>query len=451
MSASLSECLERRLAVAGDALSSATDDRPALVMVWAGEPIHVPGGHDQTFPFRPHPEYQWLTGSTRAGGVIVWDGSSRAWTSFVRPVTDAERLWEGASEEVAGEDNAGEDMAGEDIAELARWLGARDLGSVFSLGAPGADDLDLLETVVPGFDQAGEDEREAVQQALDRARRPKDGYELGLIARAVTATAAGHRRVLEVLRPGISEREIQIELEAEMFRHGADATGYGTIVGIGSHAAVLHFSPGERIARPGDLVLIDAGGSVGGYTADVTRTHPAAPPCDQRQADVRDLVVAALDAGIAACRPGVEWHDVHRTSARVLARGLVDLGVLVGEVEGLLESEAIAVFFPHGVGHMVGLGVRDVGGAAPGRDNPRCCGVNVRVDLPLERGFVMTVEPGIYFVPAILDDPERRERFASQIRWDRVEELRPVGGVRMEDDVLIVEDGARNLTAEIPR
>jgi Xaa-Pro aminopeptidase len=441
MCTELEACLERRRAAAGEALATATGDTPGLVLVWAGEPIHVPGGHDQTFPFRPHPEYHWLTGSTRAGGVVVWDATSGDWSHFVRPVTDAERLWEGATDEVAGED----------IAELARWLGQRNAGLGVSLGEPGAADLELLETMVPGFGEAGTDERETFQQALDRARRPKDAVELELLARAVTATAAGHRRVLEVLRPGISEREIQIELEAEMFRHGADGTGYGTIVGIGSHAAVLHFEPGARTASAGDLVLVDAGGSVAGYTADVTRTHPVVAPCDGAQQAVRDLVVAALDAGIAACRPGVEWHAVHRTAARVLAAGLVDLGLLIGEVDGLLESEAIALFLPHGIGHMVGLGVRDVGGSAPGRDNPRCCGVNVRVDLPLEEGFVMTVEPGIYFVPALLDDPEKRERFASQVGWQRVEELRRIGGVRMEDDVLIVAGGARNLTAEIPR
>ena len=441
MSVSLESCLQRRKRVAGDALAAATGARGALVLVWAGEPVHRPGGHDQTFPFRPHPEYQWLTGSTRAGGVIVWDGSSGEWIHFVRPVTDAERLWEGASDEVVGED----------IGELARWLGSRSVAAAVSLGAPSAEDLDLLETVVPGFDQAVGAQREAVQQAFDRARRPKDEHELELLARAVRATAAGHRRVLEVLRPGISEREIQIELEAEMFRSGADETGYGTIVGIGTHAAVLHFTPGPRTAGPHDLVLVDAGGAVGGYTADVTRTHPVTTPWESARGSIRDLVVAALDAAIAACRPGVEWHDVHRVSARVLAAGLVDLGLLVGEVDGLLESEAIAILYPHGVGHMVGLGVRDVGGAAPGRDNPRCCGVNVRVDLPLEAGFVMTVEPGLYFVPAILDDPERRERFASQVRWDRVDELRDMGGVRIEDNVLIVDGGARNLTAEIPR
>ncbi|HVS15836.1 MAG TPA: M24B family metallopeptidase [Thermoanaerobaculia bacterium] len=441
MTASLDTLVRARQERASRALADAAGPRTALVLIWCGEPIGRPGGHDQTYPFEPHPEYLWSTGSRRPGGVMVWDGATGDWTHFSRPVTEAERLWEGVREEPAGEDIAG----------LARWLGERDASLCLSLGAPSESDLELLHTVVAGVEEAEPDLAERLQQALDRARRPKDEHELELIARAVRATAAGHRRALEVLRPGISEREIQVELEAEMFRQGADATGYGTIVGFGDHAAVLHVSPGDRRAVDGELVLIDAGGSVAGYTADVTRTHAVSGQPDGAQRAVHGLVVAALDAGIAACRPGIEWHDVHRLAARVLAAGLVDLGVLRGEVDGLLESEAIALFFPHGIGHMVGLGVRDVGGAAPGREERRCCGVRVRVDLPLAAGFVMTVEPGIYFVPAILDDPARRERFAGQVDWERVEELRGVGGVRMEDNVLITADGAENLTAEIPR
>jgi Xaa-Pro aminopeptidase len=441
MNAALESIVRARQERAASALAEAAGPGAAVVLIWAGEPIRRPGGHDQTYPFQPHPEYFWITGSRRPGGVAVWDGASGAWTCFVRPVTDTERLWEAVAEEPAGEDIAG----------LARWLAQREGSAWISLGAPTEADLELLDTVVPGMTEADPDVAGRLQRALDRARRPKDEHELGLLARAVRATAAGHRRALEVIRPGISEREIQIELEAEMFRHGADGTGYDTIVGVGEHTAVLHFTPGERRAAAGELVLIDAGGAVGGYTADVTRTHPVSGTCDGRQRAVRDLAVEALDAGIAACRPGVEWHDVHRCAAQVLAQGLVDLGILRGEVDGLLESEAIALFFPHGIGHMLGLGVRDVGGSAPGREGGRCCGVNVRVDLPLEPGFVMTVEPGIYFVPAILDDPARRERFAGQVDWQRVEEYRPVGGVRMEDDVLITADGAENLTAEIPR
>ena len=121
-------------------------------------------------------------------------------------------------------------------------------------------------------------------------------------------------------------------------------------------------------------------------------------------------------------------------------------------VDDALDSEAIAVFFPHGVGHMVGLGVRDVGGRAPGREEGRmCCGAKVRVDLPIRAGFLMTVEPGLYFVPALLDDAERREKYKNAIAWDAIDRWRGVGGVRIEDDVVITTAAPRVLTIGIAK
>ena len=121
-------------------------------------------------------------------------------------------------------------------------------------------------------------------------------------------------------------------------------------------------------------------------------------------------------------------------------------------MDELLDTGAIALFFPHGIGHMVGLGVRDVGGRAPGREvGRRCCGVGIRVDLPLEENLLMTVEPGLYFVPAILDDPQRREEFKQSVDWDALESWRSIGGIRIEDNILITPDGPQNLTAAIPK
>jgi Xaa-Pro aminopeptidase len=400
-----------------------------LVLIGAGRPIPKPGGLDQTYPFQPHPEYYWLTGSRRWGGVLALDPRV-GWVHFVRPVSDEERLWEGA---VGG-------VEGEDVADLPAWLEAR-------AGRRQA----ILCSPVEGV-EGDEDIAVRFRERLDALRRPKDAAELALLGRAVAATAAGHARARQVIRPGASERQIQIELEAEMFRQGADAVAFETIVGVGSNAAVLHFQPGARIVGPQDLVLVDAGGEVEGYAGDVTRTYPAGERLTAKQQAIYDLVLAAEGAAIAKCQIGTEWRDVHRTAAGVLALGLRDLGILRGEVEGLLDSEAIALFFPHGVGHMVGLGVRDVGGRAPGRGEvQRYCGARLRVDLPLEEGFLMTVEPGLYFVPALLDNPARREQFRQAVDWGVLETWRSVGGVRIEDNVLATAMGPQVTTEAIPK
>ena len=402
---------------------------PPIVLIGAGQPISRPGGLDQTYPFVPHPEYFWLTGTRRWGGVLAFD-EQKGWTHFVRPITDDERLWEGSPNVIAGED----------VARLSQWLRQRVDRRVVLLGSP-VECVDSAPELTAIF-----------RTRLDEVRRRKDAVELNLLELAVKATTRGHARAREVIQPGVSERRIQIEIEAEMFRQGAHNVGYGTIVGAGSHAAVLHFEPGERIVEPDDLVLVDAGGEISGYTADVTRTYPAGDQFTPEQQAVYDLVLAAQQEAISKCQVGTEWYDVHRAAAKILALGLRDLGILKGEIEGLLDSGAIALFFPHGIGHMVGLGVRDVGGYAPGREEGhRYCGVRLRVDLPLEENFLMTVEPGIYFVSALLDDPAKRERFRDRVIWDTLDAWRSLGGVRIEDNVLVTAKGPRVITASIPK
>lgn len=415
---------ERTLKRRCEFAAAAWDGQVDVALVHAGTPIGKPGGLDQTYPFIPHPQYYWLAGSRRWGGVMAFD-RDEGWTHFVRLVSADERLWEGEPDAPVGRD----------VAELPAWLAARRVRRVAHLGS--------IPNDVTWDESAAE--------LLDDARRPKDDEEIALIERVTAATAAGYAAAVEAIRPGVSERAIMIELEAAMRRAGADGFGYDTIVGVGSNAAVLHFEPTERVARDGEVVLIDAGGAIAGYTADVTRAYPAGGRFTPEQKAIFDIVEAAQAASIARCQIGVEWHDVHRASAAAIASGLKDLGILRGEMDGLLESGAVALFFPHGVGHMLGLGVRDVGGHAPGRSEGRvCCGARVRVDMPLRERFLMTVEPGVYFVPAILDDPGRRAQFADMVDWDALERWRAVGGVRIEDDVLITAGAPRILTAAIP-
>jgi Xaa-Pro aminopeptidase len=402
---------------------------PPLLLIAAGAPLPKPGGVDQCYPFTPHPVYYWLTGCRRWGGILAFD-AREGWTHFVRPVTAEEQLWEGG---VHSPD-------GLDVEQFADWLQQRGDRAVALLGGP-----------IPAV--AGDEQlTDQIRERLDAARRIKDASEIELVGRAVHATAAGFARAREVIRPGTTERTIQIEIEAEMFRHGADGLGYETIVGAGARAGVLHSTPGPVTVAPQDVVLVDAGGAVLGYTADVTRTFPAGDRFTAEAQAIYDVVLAAERAAIARCRHGVEWHDVHRAAAAELAAGLRHLGLVKASVDEALDGEAIALFFPHGVGHMVGLGVRDVGGRAAGREEVRiCCGAKVRVDLPLRTGFLMTVEPGLYFVPAILDDPERRARFRDAVAWDQLERWRPVGGVRIEDNVLVTDGRPRILTEAIPK
>ena len=397
------------------------------VVVGAGAPIHVPGRADRTYPFYAHSEYLYLTDRERPEAVLAFDPGD-GWSDFVPAPTAEEHLWSGAP---AAEPGLSTD-------DLPGWLEARRGARIANLGAP-----------VPGIESDAGLEAD-VRYALNRIRRVKDEVEIERMRQAERATRAGFATAAALIAPGVSERQLQVEIEAAFLRNGADRLAYETIVGGGPNSAVLHFMPSERALEDGDLVLIDAGAEFRGYASDVTRTYPASGSFTPEQEALHGLVAAAVTAAIEHCAPGTEWLDVHAVAARVIAEGLADFGILRGDPGTLVESGAVALFFPHGIGHMVGLGVRDAGEVLRGREGTRPGFPRVRIDMPLEPGHCVTVEPGIYFVPALLQDDERRRAHADAVDWDRVDRLLGFGGIRIEHDVLITDAGCEVLTAGIP-
>ncbi|MDB6093946.1 MAG: Xaa-Pro dipeptidase, partial [Verrucomicrobia bacterium] len=328
---------------------------------------------------------------------------------------------------------------GTPIAMLEPWLSARRNRPIVRLGAP-------LRGV-----RADDARTPKARELFHHARRAKDATEVELLRRAASATAAGYKKIPALLRPGVTERAIQVELEAEFFRHGGTRTGYGSIVGTGPNSAILHFEPGARAARAGDFLLIDAGAEVDRYVCDVTRTFVVGQ-ATAFQRDLYQIVLSAEERALARCVRGAEWRDLHLRAAIEMTEGLVNMGIMRGRADSLVEQEAHTLFFPHGLGHMVGLGVRDGSGQLPGRPkSPRASLATLRLDLPLEPGYVVTVEPGLYFIPALLNDPKRRERFRDCVNWSLAEQHLQVGGVRIEDNVLVTAGAPENLTAAIPK
>ncbi len=293
---------------------------------------------------------------------------------------------------------------------------------------------------------------EEFRVTLTHARRPKDATEIALMEEAIRATAVGHEAARSLIKPGITERQLQIELEAAMFRAGADGLGYPTIVGSGPNSAVLHFAPTNRHVGKDEVVLIDAGGEVNGYTADVTRTHPANGKFTTDQQMIYDAVFRANEQVIEGCKIGIEWSELHKVAALSMAGSLQKMGLIRCSAQEAFDTELISLFFPHGIGHMVGLGVRDAGGVFPGRDGQcKVAGVAIRMDLPLADGYLVTVEPGLYFIPALLRDKERRKKFQNVVDWTAIEPLIGKLGIRIEDNILVTTSRPRNLTEAIPK
>ena len=399
-----------------------------VLLVGAGSPIPKPEISDAMLPYIAHQEYYYLTGHADAmGGIVAYDPKS-GWASFVPEVTEADRVWEGK-----------EQPPGELLGNFPAWLEARKGRKIIMLGAP-----------VAGVN-FHEQRTAEVREVYKHARRPKEPGEVDLMKRCAAAAAAGYAKIQPLLKPGVSERTLQIELEAEYFRHGAQVTGYDSIVGVGPQSAVFHGSPSpDRVARDGDFILIDSGPQLDRYVIDVTRTYVAGKP-GAFQRDFYQVVLNAFRRACARCRPGAEWKDIHLAAAVDLMAGLVSLGIMKGNAESLVERDAHTLFFPHGLGHMVGLGVRDAGGLEPGRTkDPRPCLRSLRMDLILRPGYVVTVEPGLYFIPALLNDPVRREKYRDCVNWDAAGRHLGLGGVRLEDNLVITDGEPENLTAAIP-
>ena len=311
--------LERRRAAAAAAWNL---DR-GVVLVAAGDEIPVPGRGDRTYPFRAHTEYLYLADRERPGGVLAY-APADGWVEFVAPVTAEELLWTGLEG-----DREGVPEGTRPVSELEAWVAGRP---VRRLGAAADSDVELRD-------------------ALIHVRRPKDDVELERMRTAAEATRAGFEELVPLIAAGRTERELQVALEAAFLRNGGDSIAFETILAAGDHAAVLHFSPTARELRDGNLLLVDAGAEYRGYASDVTRTYAVGGTFTGEQALVYDTVRRAVETAVAACRPGVEWRDVHRAAALVVAEGLVELGVLRGSPETLVESGAAKLFFPHGVGH----------------------------------------------------------------------------------------------------
>ncbi|HSH75196.1 MAG TPA: M24B family metallopeptidase, partial [Longimicrobiales bacterium] len=260
-------------------------------------------------------------------------------------------------------------------------------------------------------------------EILDDLRLVKDGHELTLLGRAAAISMEGHRAGARAIEVGAGEWSVEAAVNAAFRAGGGGGPGYQTIVGSGANACFLHYVDNSAVIGPDALVLVDAGAECGLYHGDVTRTYPAAGRFTPEQRDVYEIVDEARQAAIAAISPGAPIEDVHAAATRVLARGLVSLGVLDGDIDGLVEGQAHKPFYPHQTSHWLGLDVHDPGDYA--RD-----GVSRR----LESGMVFTVEPGLYFRPERPDTPEHLAGI----------------GVRIEDDVVVTSDGCEVLTRNLP-
>lgn len=433
--------------------------RAALLAAVPARPLLIAGGLPRprnyaasTFPFRPDSHFLYFFGWGAPGAMALFaEGQATVYLPAPHP-DDA--LWSGPERS---------------FDQLAAALGVRvapleDLpGALAGRGAatlPAADaETRARQTALlgrPVAPRAFSEADAALADAVIALRLRHDEAAVGELARAAEITALAHTAGMRATRPGVREAVVRAAMEAEMTARGC-GTAYGSIVTV--HGEILHNETHGNVLSPGDLLLCDVGAeSPGGWAGDVTRTWPVDGTYTAPQAELYDVVLGAQQAAIAAARPGVRYRDLHLLATETLAQGLVAVGLLRGDPGERARDGSAALLFPHGVGHLLGLDVHDMedlgdrAGYAAGRVRAHEPGLRyLRLDRDLQEGMAVTIEPGIYFVPAVLDNSEIRQRYAGRVDWARVEKYRHLRGIRIEDDVLITASGARVLTDMIPK
>lgn len=292
-------------------------------------------------------------------------------------------------------------------------------------------------------------------QAIVSQRNYKSEEEIAEIEKACNVTADMHITAMKVIRPGMYEYEVVAEMNRIAEMNNCELS-FATIATINGQTLHNHYH-GNRI-KSGDLFLIDAGAELpSGYCGDMSSTVPADKTFTARQRAVYEIQNRMHLASVQALRPGIPYMDVYDLSAQVMVEGLKDLGLMKGNAEDAVREGAHALFYPHGLGHMMGLDVHDMENFGElwvgynGQPKSTQFGrKSQRLAIPLEPGFVHTVEPGIYFIPELIDLWRGQHKFTDFINYDEVEKYRNFGGIRNEEDYLITETGARRLGKKIP-
>lgn len=275
----------------------------------------------------------------------------------------------------------------------------------------------------------------------------KDAHEISLIRHANAISSHAHREVMRMVSRATNEAELMGTFVGACIANGGREQAYGCICASGTSAATLHYIHNDMPLSQNLNLLIDAGCEYNCYCADITRTYPLSNggKFSKESHEIYDIVDRMQSVCMALLRGGVRWEDVHETAHRVAIEGLLFLGILKGDKEAIFASRVSTVFFPHGLGHYLGMNTHDTGGKADYADpDPMFRYLRIRGEIPA--GAVVTNEPGLYFCRFIIEPALQNERFAKFINEEVLNRYWEVGGVRIEDDIHILEDGYENLT-----
>jgi Xaa-Pro aminopeptidase len=401
--------------------------------IFVSAPVAIRNG-DVEHEYRQDTDFYYLTGfeEPNAVAVLVPDHPDSRFVLFVQPKDPEKEVWTGWRAGEAGAVGGFGANAAHTIDQLDKEL-PKLLTKVdriyYRFGSDPAFDERIVR-LMPRFQRerqrngAGPTAIVDPGQTLHELRLVKDAEELARLERAVEITCKAHREAMKALKPGLFEYELEAVLSYVFLRNGSRRPGYASIVASGPNATVLHYTSNKCQIREDDLVLIDAGAEFDYFTGDVTRTIPASGKFSEAQAQVYEIVLAAQLEAISTVRPGAAFIEPHDRAVRVLTEGLIRLGVLKGEPDKLIEDGEYQKYYMHRTSHWLGMDVHDAGPYKEGDEWRR-----------LAPGMVLTIEPGLYFGE---DDSSVPSRYRGI-------------GIRIEDDVLVLQSGNRVLSEAAPK
>ncbi|WP_440053864.1 Xaa-Pro aminopeptidase [Pseudoalteromonas sp. T1lg65] len=396
--------------------------------------VELTRSRDTEFPFRQDSDFFYLSGFNEPDAVLVLNkdaAGNGTTTLFCRNKDKLAEVWHGRR---LGHEQAKTQLQIDDtypLSELDHQLAILVNGHKVLYYGQGTyasfdDKVWQLLSTLRGAPKKGYRAPEIIKDVrllIHEMRLFKSADEIAVMRLAGKISAEAHIRAMQFAKPGATEYQLEAELHHHYAMNGARHPAYGTIVGSGINATILHYTENSDELKAGDLVLIDSGCELEGYAADITRTFPVNGKFSEPQKAIYNLVLEAQHAAFAEVKPGGTLQQANQAAMRVLTQGLINLGILAGELEELLEAQACKAFYMHGLGHWLGLDVHDVGEYKLDE-----------ADRPFAPGMVLTIEPGLYFD----EDAAVPEQYKGI-------------GVRIEDDLLITESGFENLTESVPK
>ena len=398
--------------------------------------------HDTNYRYRQNSDFFYLTGLEEPDAIaVIAPSEAKKFTLFVRPRDPERAIWDGYR---AGVEGAKSDYSADQafpITEFDEKLPEILDGPASLYYAFGHANSELDEKIIRQLTLMRETNRRPLEppqtivdptSILHEMRVFKSEAEVEIMQRAADIAAAAHVEAMQTVRAGMKEYEVEAQLEASFRRQGAAGSSYTSIVGSGANATTLHYITNQDTLRDGDLLLVDAGAEYLGYASDITRTFPINGKFTEAQRDIYDLVLKTQLSCIDMVRPGVRLEDLKTHSVEMLTEGMVKLGLLKGDPAKLIEEKKYMQFYMHNLGHFLGIDVHDAGRYYFNGESR-----------PAEPGMVMTIEPGLYISPDTKNIPEG---------FNQDVPAKYLGiGVRIEDDVLVTEKGARVLTDKVPK